>query len=375
MESVHHASAVLHVLAPARIGGLEQVVRMLATHQRDENAYVAAVLPPGEGTEHPFCRALSEARVPVAVINAGARDYLGEYRQLAAIVDRLRPRVVHTHGYRCDVIGGMVARRHGAASVSTVHGFIGGGRKNRLNERVQCFALRHADAVIGVSGSVVTRLSAAGVRRERLHLVPNGFSVDDARIPCERKAARRALGIPTGERVAVWVGRISHEKGLDVALDGLSRADASWRLSVIGDGPAMLSMKERADALGLGSRVRWHGVVPEAARLLRAFDVLVLSSRTEGTPIVLLEAMHASVPIVATRVGGVPDMLDDGEARLVAPESALAIAEALDEMRRDTPSAVRRARAANRRLHEQFAVASWLTAIRAVYDAAVRPVN
>jgi len=105
------------------------------------------------------------------------------------------------------------------------------------------------------------------------------------------------------------VGRLSREKGADVILDAIAACKPPWRLSIIGDGPERERLKQQAARLGITDRVTWHGPVSNAGKLLSAFDAFVLSSRTEGTPIVLFEAMHSGVPIVTTSVGGVPDVV------------------------------------------------------------------
>jgi glycosyltransferase involved in cell wall biosynthesis len=113
--------------------------------------------------------------------------------------------------------------------------------------------------------------------------------------------------------------------------------------------------------------VKFHGRVPNAATLLRAFDVVVLSSRTEGTPMVLLEAMGAGVPIVATRVGGVPDMLNDDEALLVNPEDPRALAEAIRTALADPAASATRAARARARIDAEFSNKAWLERHIALY--------
>ena len=157
--------SVLHVLAPMREGGLERVVTMMSVGQKASSVHVAAVVEPSAPNPHPFLVQLEAFGVPVTRIVVGARSYVQEYRALSALVARLQPRVVHTHGYRADVIGGAVARAHRVPTVSTVHGFTGGGIRNRLYEWAQFFALRRADAVIAVSAPLVQRLGENGVPR------------------------------------------------------------------------------------------------------------------------------------------------------------------------------------------------------------------
>jgi glycosyltransferase involved in cell wall biosynthesis len=297
------------------------------------------------------------------------RSYLREYRLLSALVARLQPGVVHTHGYRADVIGGAVARAHRVPTVSTVHGFTGGGRRNRLYERVQSLALKRADAVIAVSAPLVQRLADDGVPRHKIHCIPNGFAplIETA----TRAVARRRLGITTDALVAGWVGRLSREKGADVMLDALAESDPRWQLSVIGDGDEFDRLGQKAATLGISNRVSWHGAIANAGSLLAAFDAFVLSSRTEGTPITLLEAMNAGVPIIATRVGGVPDVVSESHARLVPPEQPGMIALALSEIEREPSSATDRTLRARDRLLRSFSSVTWLASVDAVYEAAV----
>jgi len=354
------------VLAPGQEGGLERVVAMLADGQRGRGVHVAAVLTPDRADDHPFVEGLRAVGIPVTSLVVGGRNYVSEYRRLAVLVKRLSPGVVHTHGYRADVIGGAVARSLGVPTVSTIHGFTGTGWRNRVYEAVQCIALRRADAVIAVSRPLVHRLVGSGVPRERIHCVPNSFAPPAYIL--ERSAARQKLGLGVDACVAAWVGRLSKEKGPDVMLEAISHCDPSWQLSVIGDGPERDRLRQQAARLGIADRVSWHGLVSNAGSLLAAFDAFVLSSRTEGTPIALFEAMHAGVPVIATRVGGVPDVIASTHALLVPPEDPRMIAQALEEIARGPSSAAQRSILARARLRDAFGSAGWISSVDAIYD-------
>jgi glycosyltransferase involved in cell wall biosynthesis len=230
-------------------------------------------------------------------------------------------------------------------------------------------ALKRADAVIAVSAPLVQRLADDGVPRHKIHCIPNGFAplIETA----TRAVARRRLGITTDALVAGWVGRLSREKGADVMLDALAESDPRWQLSVIGDGDEFDRLGQKAATLGISNRVSWHGAIANAGSLLAAFDAFVLSSRTEGTPITLLEAMNAGVPIIATRVGGVPDVVSESHARLVPPEQPGMIALALSEIEREPSSATDRTVRARDRLLRSFSSVTWLASVDAVYEAAV----
>jgi glycosyltransferase involved in cell wall biosynthesis len=116
-----------------------------------------------------------------------------------------------------------------------------------------------------------------------------------------------------------------------------------------------------------GAQIIWRGAIPDAGRLLRAFDVVVLSSRTEGTPMVLLEAMDAGVPVVTTRVGGIPDMVGPDEVLLVDPDDPEALLTAILDATSNKEAAVVRAEQARQRLESQFDPATWLKAHEDLY--------
>src|SRR3954468_3702686 len=104
---------VLHILAPARQGGLERVVMALASARGPSGAHVAVVLSPGEAFDHPFVEGVKRLGIPVTTVVVAGRAYVSEYRSLRTIIDRVRPSIVHTHGYRADVIGNIAARSAG----------------------------------------------------------------------------------------------------------------------------------------------------------------------------------------------------------------------------------------------------------------------
>ena len=361
---------VIHVLAPAREGGLERVVQMVAAGQRFGGVHVACVLTPAEAQDHPFVRRLTELGVPNTRVIVGARSYRREFRSLRALITQLNPRVVHTHGYRADVTGAAAARSLAIATVSTVHGFVGGTLRNRINEAIQCVALRRADGVIAVSSPLVEQLVARRIPNYKIQLVRNGFSPMDP--TATRADARRTLGLGSDTKIVGWIGRLSREKGADVMLNAFSLCDRSLRLSIIGDGPEREHLRELAARLGIAERVTWHGAIANAGTLLSAFDAFVLSSRTEGTPIVLFEAMYAGVPIVATTVGGVSDVVSSDQALLIPPEDPNRLAGALGELATNPDITLVRSRSARERLRTSFDLTVWLAEMESVYRASAK---
>jgi len=369
LETLEHLS-VLHIIAPASFGGMESVVGILVAGQlrHGHSAHLAAVLP-SKREPHAFVASLEAQGVPVDAIHIKNWDYRAERRLIRALCKQYGPHVVHTHGFRPDVIDGGIARSEGIATVSTCHGFVESSWRVRAYQWLQRKTLRKFDAVVAVSVGIADKLREAGVPVERVHLVFNAFAEDTD--PLSRVEARRLLNLP--ERPVIgWVGRLSAEKGPDIAIDAFAqmrKTDAL--LLMLGEGRDESWLRERAAAAGVAERVIWRGALSNARRVFPAFDVFLLSSRTEGTPMALLEAMAAKVPIVATRVGGVPDIVDPSSACLIEDLDSLAVAKAIDEVLSQPESARARAERANERVMSQFAVEPWLTRYESIYRAAL----
>ena len=365
--------SIVHLLAPARYGGLETVVHALTAEQSKQGDRVCAaiVLPPEEADGHPLVAALSDAGVEVELIEVEGRAYRTERRRTKEVLAKHEADVLHTHGYRPDVMDAGVARRMGVPTVTTVHGFTGGGWRNRLYERLQVRAFRRFDAVVAVSEKLRGELVGRGLDVARVHAVPNAWSPEGGVLA--REEARDRLGLPQDARIVAWVGRMTPEKGLDVMIRSLASMKQGFDLaSVIGAGRAESEGRALAEQLDISERVRWHGAIPNAGRLLGAFDAFAMTSWTEGTPMVLLEAMHAEVPIVTTSVGGIPDVVSADEAHLRKAGAVADIAAALDDVLSNPIAARLRAAAAKQRLITDFAVEPWARRYRAIYDS-LRP--
>jgi glycosyltransferase involved in cell wall biosynthesis len=362
----------MHVAAPGAVGGLESVVQALAIgHSRAGHRVLAALVVEPEQELNGFLTSFRETPVDVRVLRVPARAYLHERRLIRDLCVEFRPDVVHTHGFRSDVVDSGVARSLGVATVTTVHGSSRLGGITHLYELLEFALFRRFDAVVAVSRPLVRSLRQFGVAPGRIHVIPNGWN---GRVPqADRRSARRTLGMPLNAFLIGWVGRLIPVKGADVLLEALAQLpDVPWSASIVGDGSERDRLERMSAALRLGHRVTFHGRIDDAARLLPAFDVIVLSSRSEGTPMVLLEAIAAGVPVIATAVGGVPDVIGPDEGLLVPPERPAALAQAIRASHADLGAAQRRAAAAQARLAAEFGPERWLGCYEQVYRAVRR---
>lgn len=363
---------ILHLLAPAQVGGLERVVHSLAIGQQRHGHQVAvAAILEAEGDADSFFRPLERAGVPVQRIVVHQRAYLREHAEVRSLIRSMSPHVVHSHGYRPDVIDGPVIRTMGVATVATVHGYTAGAWRNRLYESIHRRALRRFDAVIAVSDPLGERLRQSGVPDRRLHVVPNAFM--QLVEPLDRTTARAELNLPGEAFVVGWVGRMIPEKGLDIIVDAVAQlTECEVLLCAIGGGPDRQPQEEKSHRMRLADRIRWAGMVPEAARYFTAFDLYAISSRTEGLPISLFEAMASGIPIVTTRVGGIPQAITRHHALLVEPENSTQLAAAIRAVHDDPEAARKRAKQARERLASDFGTDSWLRRHDEVYASAIR---
>src|SRR5207237_8630532 len=196
--------------------------------------HVARVLEPCSAG-YALVANLADVGVTPHPIAIPGRAYFRERRLILELTRRLHPVVVHTHGYRPDVVDAVAARRAGFPTVTTVHGFVGGGWRNRLYERLQRRVYRSFDAVIAVSRLLREQLILDHVAADRLHVVQNAWQ--ETAPPFDREAARGTLGIaPDAFRIG-WVGRLSGEKGADVLVDALVQlTDLPVSVSIVGNG-------------------------------------------------------------------------------------------------------------------------------------------
>jgi glycosyltransferase involved in cell wall biosynthesis len=261
-------------------------------------------------------------------------------REVAGLLAELDVNVLCCHGYKADVIGCLAARRCGIPIVGVSRGWTAENLKVRIYEWLDRRFLRWLDRVVCVSEGQAAKVSRAGVETSRIAVIRN--AIDTHRFAQRDQSYLRELHghFPTPRRVIIAsAGRLSPEKGFDVHLESAARVMAQERSAGFihfGDGPQRERMVRRIAALGLQDSFILAGMRNDLDRFYPFFDLLVLPSHTEGLPNVVLEAFAARVPVVATAVGGTPEVVEDGvNGYLVPPGDPDRLADRILDMLRD----------------------------------------
>jgi glycosyltransferase involved in cell wall biosynthesis len=303
-------------------------------------------------------------------IPAPHRRYRQQYRSLLKALRARNIQLLHSHGYHADVLTRFCARALRLPHVSTLHGFVGATRRGRMYEALQLYALRSAAAVVAVSESVSQRAIQRGVSANRVHVITNAAPEFEV---LSRQDARRVLGVPDTQQLLGWVGRMSSEKEPVAFAHLVARFahDDSVAGVMLGDGPLMAEVQQVVVASDPPARLHTAGVVPAAGRLISAFDALIVTSSTEGTPMVVLEAMSAGVPVVSTAVGGVPQLLENGAGALVPYGDADGLYHAVRAVLADADYASRLSTAAQERVRTSYSRDAWWKRYRALYESVI----
>lgn len=283
-----------------------------------------------------FTNAVREAGLPLSPIHEASaldRHVLGRIRLL---VDEIRPQIIQTHAVKSHFLVYLSGLWKKLPWIAFHHGYTTTDAKMRLYNQLDRVSLRKPARLVTVSLAFQRQLVGQGVSASRIAVVQNAV---DPRWPLrvssiDRADARRSLGIGAEETVLLAVGRLSQEKAhihLVQAFNTMRQQKKNVRLLLVGDGPERSALEQVA-----GPGVIFAGQIQDTASYYAVADVLVLPSLTEGSPNVLLEAMAAGVPVVATAVGGIPEIVRDRDsALLVAPRRPELLAAAIEELLAD----------------------------------------
>jgi glycosyltransferase involved in cell wall biosynthesis len=298
--------------------------------------------------------------------------------EVASHLRRLRADVVCCSGYKPDIIGWLAARQAGVPVVSISHGWTGATLKVRFYEAVDRMLLRWMDAVVCVSEGQAEKVRRTGVEPDRVVVIRNAIRTEPlARPDPAGRATLEGFFRKPPRRVVGAAGRLSPEKGFEQLVEAAAqvlREDPAVGFVVFGDGPLKESLTRQVGARGLQSAFVLAGFRSDLERLLPHLDVAVLSSVTEGLPVVLLEAQAAGVPVVATAVGGIPEVIEDGvNGYLVPPRQPDALAGRILDLLRDEQGRRAMGERGRRKVQAQFTFEAQSVQYQQLFERLARP--
>ena len=313
---------IVHLMASPFYGGPERQMLGLARHLPSEVESAFVSFAEG-GLAQAFLDQALWHGFEVKTLVANTPRLFACIREVAGELRRLRADLVCCSGYKPDVVGWRAARRVGIPVVSISHGWTAATWKVRCYERLDRLILRWMDAVVCVSKAQAEKVRAAGVPEAEIVVIQNAIGEDAFVAANAGKRAEMAQWFAQPPRWIIGAaGRFSPEKGFAVFIEAAAmvarqRPEAGFVL--FGDGPLRGELERLIAARGLNGKFGLAGFRNDLSSFLPNLDVNVMSSYTEGLPVVLLEASAAGIPTVATAVGGIPEVLDDGQSGYLVP--------------------------------------------------------
>ena len=365
---------VLHIISSSGMYGAEAVIlnvsRMLTKQRHD------SVLGVFSNTSNP------NLQLHEAAAKEGFQSHLipcsGQVDRTAiaairALAIRSGAEVVHAHGFKADIYVYLALRKRGIPFISTCHTWYDNDLTVTLYGKVDRLVLRGFARVVAVSEEVKLRLLKAGVRDERIRRVRNGIDLRpfDGAVPSLRgDGATLLVGL---------VGRLSWEKGVEFFLMAAARVLAEFpgvRFVVVGEGPDREKLERTIDELKIRDGVTMLGRRDDMPAVYASLDIMVSSSRQEGLPMAILEGMASSLPLVASAVGEVPTVVEDGVTGLLVPaEDVERLAAGILELLRDGAKRERFGAAARRLIEDEYSAERMTADYLRVYGEAIAAVK
>ncbi len=381
--------AVAIVEAKSVTGPAKNLIRF-ASNNKDRLAFhfltYARTKLEAEAEQHTnvFIEEARKAGIPVSILWERSRFDKNLPNELVRSIRSLQPQFVQTHSVKSHYLFSRIARTVDLPWIAFHHGYTHEDLKMRLFNRLDRFSLRKAKSVVTVCQAFARDIQQYGIPAERIHVLHNSLDTGWMNRPgITDQAAELRASLTGGKEVSVFlcVGRFSNEKGHRVLLEAVELLRASlesqnkpsaFKLLLIGDGLLRKTLEQQVRDRHLESLVLFAGQQHEVRPYFAAADALVLPSLSEGSPNVLLEAMSARVPVVATDVGGVSEIVSDGDtALLVPPNHPAKLAKALERLLENPELRARLSARAQRRLVEHFSPAKYDQRLFDIYDTAV----
>jgi succinoglycan biosynthesis protein ExoA len=369
---------ILHLRASNFVGGPEQQLLRYARLERDSEfeLTLGTFVGPGEGSD--FLRAIDEAGLTSLSVSSGS--LVASFRTLVKATRSRQFDLICTHGYKADILSLAAGRLTRIPVACFLRGWTSENRKVRMYEALDRFCLRFATCVVCLSELQTRKLSRSIALANKVSVVRNAIdvpSLDEVSRLQSFKELRRRFSLPQDCIVVATGGRLSPEKGVEDFLEACSTVNREFpevQFLVFGDGVLRNHLEHRAFALGLQDRITFAGFLPELRSLLPGINLLVNPSHSEEMPNIVLEAMAAKVPVVATAVGGVVEIAGSEPALcLVPPRDTATLANCILRLLREPLRATELGTKGRERVEQANSLAEQQNQFHKLYRKLLRP--
>jgi glycosyltransferase involved in cell wall biosynthesis len=359
-NGIKKPTRVLQLTSSLGFYGAEQMIMTLVTSLNPEtfDVRLAALEKKRASSTAIVTAARSAGIVATSIPCRGWLDWAA-IQALKALITEEKIEILHCHEPKSRIYGAVVSRMTGIPIVATHHLWTGQNLRTRVVESIDATALHGCDKVVAVSSPIAHSVRRVLIPERRIEVIPNGIDLTSFkdRDEFQNDEIRASLSIPPGVPVVGAVGRLDVQKGHERLIEAARRVTDAGQdafFVILGEGVERPRLEALVRDLGLLDRVLLPGYKSDIRPYLAMVDVFAMPSRREGTPMALLEAMAMKKPVVATAVGGVPDVLSNGVDGIMLPENGDGLADALLTLLRDTAFARQMARAGRRRVETEF---------------------
>jgi len=317
---------VLRLRDSYRVGGPEKTILGTASNINCERFKFTLASFEEANSKNEFIEAAKELNVSILTIwneyffDPRTVRYMANYLQLNEVD------IFHGHDYKSRYLGYLAARKTGVHKIATVHGWIQNTKKDIMYTLVDKMLLKKYEKIIVVSWDLKKKLQNIGIKEEKIILLHNAVEIKSKYIN-RNGSLRRELGIEGSDIIVATVGRLSKEKGMEDFIEAAAIAlkkNRNITYLIIGEGPEERVLQKIVNNNGLGNRIKFLGYRNDMESIYPEIDILVLASYTEGLPKVIIEGLAYERPVIATSVGGVPEVIIDNETGILiqprAPE-------------------------------------------------------
>jgi len=354
MQAIH----ILHLISSSGLLGAERVLLNLADQSREAGLGVSiGVFKNSQNPDSALAEAAGANGFEVNVFPCNGQFDRNTIQMIKDYLNKMPVRILHSHNYKSNFYARMSLSGKTVRWVVTNHGRRSGAKLLFYN-LLDMLVVRRANRLVAVSAGIARKMKLAGIEQEKIRLIGNGIDVKGFAGKGSANGARKSLGIKKEAIVIGTVGALTKEKGHAHLLEAVPKVSEQYPDAVfliVGDGNERAMLEGMAGKLGVNEKVIFAGMRKDIPEILSMLDVFVLPSLNEGLPMVILEAQAAHVPTVATRVGAIPNVVQDGvTGLLISPKNPAAIASAVSKILSDKRRGLEMAEKGFARVRDNF---------------------